>query len=544
MKNKILFMFLVVITLLVLPAINVNATGPTLDADKDVAVIIRGDAKTYYDNIDTATSALLDGDTLQLLKPLSSASTITISKSITLDLNGQNITSTATTAITVDSDKTVTIKGNGTVSGSNLSLFVKLGKVILNGGTFTSTGTEYATIQVGSTNSSTKGELVINAGATVISNDETDKMTININYQGSKVTVNGGNVSSKNTAAIASSQNVSETIIELNGGVVSSESNKYAAVQVGNTGSTGSKLIVNSGATVRGGNAAVSAMGTNSQVTINGGTITASGFAVTGNGSLTENSTILIKGGNLTSTGNAAIYHPQTGTLTIEGGNITGAIGIVARQGDININGGTITANGEGEISTGDAGGSDNRVKLPSGVAVVVDNKSTDGYEDVSKVSITDGVFNATADESLTSLGDTKEDFAVDGGEYSAPFDREFVTAGKTEVSIEDSGDKTYYVGKTAEKAVKEIAKKGNATIEVLQGDLDVTNAAPGITVKNLGSGEVSVNGQTVTTKNPVTIEPEKDDTPKTGINDLLGVSIVLVICALSGIVILKKSFN
>ena len=71
MKNKILFMFLVVITLLVLPAINVNATGPTLDADKDVAVIIRGDAKTYYDNIDTATSALLDGDTLQLLKLIS-----------------------------------------------------------------------------------------------------------------------------------------------------------------------------------------------------------------------------------------------------------------------------------------------------------------------------------------------------------------------------------------------------------------------------------------------------------------------------------------
>ncbi len=542
MKNKILFTILAVITLLVLPSVTVNATGPTLDPSNDVAVIIRGDTKTYYDDIGTAIGALNDNDTLQILKPLSNASTMTISKSITLDLNGQNITSTSNPTITIDGDKTVTIKGNGTISNSDIALFVKKGKAILNGGTITNTGDESAVIQVGS-GAGDKGELVVNDGAKVVANDESNIMTININSASSKVTVNGGTVSSKNSTAIGTAPNVSGTIIELNGGVVSTESKISAAVQAGAQGSTGSSLTINEGATVKGDNAAVSAIGTDTKVTINGGTITASGFAVAGNGSKTTNSTILIKGGNLTSTENAAIYHPQTGTLTIEGGNITGAIGIVARQGDININGGVITANGEGEISTGDAGG-DTPVQLPGGVAVVVDNKTTGGYEDVSKVVITDGIFNATAEESLSSLGDSKEDFAVDGGEYSAPFDREFVTAGKTEVSIESSGDKTYYVGKTAEKAVNEAAKKGKATIEVLQGNLEIENAAPGTTVKNLGSGDVSVNGQEVTAKNPITIEPEKDDTPKTGINDLLGVSIVLVICALSGIVILKKSFN
>ena len=83
------------------------------------------------------------------------------------------------------------------------------------------------------------------------------------------------------------------------------------------------------------------------QLVINGGTLSATGFSVMGNGQAKSFGTnIEINGGNLiaTSESGAGIYHPQVGKLTINGGTITGMTGIEIRAGELNVTGGTIQA--------------------------------------------------------------------------------------------------------------------------------------------------------------------------------------------------------
>lgn len=52
------------------------------------------------------------------------------------------------------------------------------------------------------------------------------------------------------------------------------------------------------------------------------------------------------EGAEITSTSSPAIYHPQAGTLNVNGGTITGATGIEMRAGTLNVSGGTIKATG------------------------------------------------------------------------------------------------------------------------------------------------------------------------------------------------------
>ena len=171
--------------------------------------------------------------------------------------------------------------------------------------------------------------------------------------------------------------------------------------------------------------------GENPTLNIEGGTVETNGFAVSGNGSETTNSTIKITGGTLTSTGTAAIYQPQSGTLEITGGDITGKIGIVARQGNVSVTGGTITANGDADqtASVGDAKGADGQpVQLQLGTAVIVDNQST-GYDSPSKVTISGGKFNTTATP-VVSLENKAEDITVKGGTFDKELDVIFLENG------------------------------------------------------------------------------------------------------------------
>ncbi len=111
--------------------------------------------------------------------------------------------------------------------------------------------------------------------------------------------------------------------------------------------------------------------GNGSELNISGGTVT--GWApIMGNG--TVNTTTNAGGTKITISGTAvidggpntclAIYHPQDGLLTINGGTITGTNGIEMKAGDLVVTGGTIlgtgplaepTATGSGSTDTGDA---------------------------------------------------------------------------------------------------------------------------------------------------------------------------------------------
>lgn len=100
---------------------------------------------------------------------------------------------------------------------------------------------------------------------------------------------------------------------------------------------------------------------------VNSGTIKGSSYGICGNGTR-HNTSITINGGNIEAadaTDGTGIYHPQDGTLTVNGGTISGHnSGIEIRAGKLEVKGGTIkhtaatfkkAANGNGTTITGAA---------------------------------------------------------------------------------------------------------------------------------------------------------------------------------------------
>ena len=107
------------------------------------AVAKIGDVK--YATLDAAVAAAQDGDTIVMLKDVEIES-ITIDKTITLDLNGKEISSAASELFVVTGD--LTINGNGKITGpsngaafdSNALIRVSAGKLTIENGTLTATG--------------------------------------------------------------------------------------------------------------------------------------------------------------------------------------------------------------------------------------------------------------------------------------------------------------------------------------------------------------------------------------------------------------------
>lgn len=98
----------------------------------------------------------------------------------------------------------------------------------------------------------------------------------------------------------------------------------------------------------------------------NGATIVTSSYAIAGNGSVPSNpdyrnTYIEVNSGTYSSSQEAGIYHPQVGTMVINGGSISGVSGVEIRAGTLTVNGGTITGtaaftiknNGSGQTTTG-----------------------------------------------------------------------------------------------------------------------------------------------------------------------------------------------
>ncbi len=137
--------------------------------------------------------------------------------------------------------------------------------------------------------------------------------------------------------------------------------------------------------------AAVSVLGNDVKLTVNGGKLTGYYYGIAGNGYKTGTE-VTINGGVITSgaSDGLGIYHPQAGILKVIDGEITGATGIYFKGGKLDIQGGTIKGtgvsvdyeyNGSGCVATGDA--------------LVIENAEANGYAAIESVSITGGTFIA-----------------------------------------------------------------------------------------------------------------------------------------------------
>ena len=121
--------------------------------------------------------------------------------------------------------------------------------------------------------------------------------------------------------------------------------------------------------------------------TMRGGTVEGD-FAVSGHGDAKGDTSIDISDGTIT--GNyQGIYHPQTGTMNITGGTISGWGGVEVKGGIVTIDGATITATGKkGQYSDNNMGSS----SVGYAVAVVEDNDYKGGTVTIDSGSFTGGV--------------------------------------------------------------------------------------------------------------------------------------------------------
>ena len=206
---------------------------------------------------------------------------------------------------------------------------------------------------------------------------------------------------------------------------------------------------------------AVSVQNENADATviINGGCIKAGWYAIAGNGqNTTYNGNITVNGGILESTADYAIYHPHSGTTTINGGVVFGAAGgISLNRGKLIVNDGVITSKGTG--TTGDWGdGTGNQ----SAAAINVNAQ----YGSTS-VEIKGGKITAEKDAILLTNGKDGT-ISVSGGTFSSAVKEEYCATGYIPTA---NADGTY--GVKAGAYVAQIEK--GAKYETLQ---EAINAA------------------------------------------------------------------
>lgn len=252
--------------------------GVVLKSEYRAASITKNGKTTYYDTVAKAITGATAGDTVKLENDISGVASVSVGKTLTLDLNGHTLTTTT----------------NGVqVNANNITLTITDSSATLD-----ANGYETA------------------AGTGRIVNTTNAALGVNNTRSGYTINVNAGTITGRNGIML-----------------------------LGN-GTAGSATL-----------------------NVNGGTITGANLAITGNGTATSTTNyggtvITINGGSISVADDVAIYQPQSGTLTVTGGTITGATAIYQKCGTLDITGGTITGtgvaaeyvyNGSGANATGDA---------------------------------------------------------------------------------------------------------------------------------------------------------------------------------------------
>ena len=202
----------------------------------------------------------------------------------------------------------------------------------------------------------------------------------------------------------------------------------------------------------------------NSKVTINGGTVESGWYAIAGNGSGVQTTAITINGGTLVSTSDYAIYHPQSGTLTINDGAVVyGAAGAIAmKRGNLVVNGGTLTSKGVGDTGTwGDGTGNLKSAAL----------NFCAPYGDVAAI-IKGGTITAEGDAVLIDAKPTEGKtvtLAIEGGTYSSDVSK-YCAAGFTATP---NSDGTYGITKVGDLSVMVAYDKAYDNVEA-GGTVDI----------------------------------------------------------------------
>ena len=234
---------------------------------------------------------------------------------------------------------------------------------------------------------------------------------------------------------------------------------------------------------------AVSVQNENADATviINGGCIKAGWYAIAGNGQdIKYNGNITVNGGILESTADYAIYHPHSGTTTINGGVVFGAAGGVSlNRGKLIVNNGIITSKGTGTTGDwGDGTGNQNAAAI-----------NVNAQYGSTSVEIKGGKITAEKDAILLTNGKDGT-ISVSGGTFSSAVKEEYCAEGYTPTA---NADGTYGVVEAA-TAVGDGTEANPYTLEQLgamtrQEYIDAQNRLNGIMYVTVGDYAYDTNG-------------------------------------------------
>ena len=243
------------------------------------------------------------------------------------------------------------------------------------------------------------------------------------------------------------------------------------------------------------------------------GTVKANGFyAIAGNGSkdnggYVDNCDITVNDGAVISAPNGiAIYHPELGTVTVNGGTISGHTGIELCAGKLVVSGGSITSTGDNWNATG------SQDAILDGAAISIINRDYPGG--VPTAVITGGTIKATGtgltvkaydytNNAVTDWTDAGAHVNISGGTFSSIPDNMDALCADGCVPVKNANGYTVAEGTyVAEVGGKKFASLTEA-IEAAESGVTVTLLAdintPETTYKITKSLTIDLNGKTVT---------------------------------------------
>lgn len=255
------------------------------------------------------------------------------------------------------------------------------------------------------------------------------------------------------------------------------------------------------------------------KLTVESGKITGYYYGIVGNGSR-HNTEITITGGTITGTctsDNLGIYHPQEGTLTINGGNIIGyASAIEMRAGTLNITNGTfnstattttVTANGSGNTTVGAAIAiaqhttkKDIKVEISGGefngyTALAVLNPQNNDTKNVT-TKITGGTFNGT----LVGVKAQHGTVNIEGGEIIS----EIVKGAGVQAA---AGTVNITGGKIEAKKNIGVVVDAAATVNISGETTNITSQESSVATVGTSTGcTINISGGTFTAKDNIVV--------------------------------------
>ena len=462
----------------------------------------------YYADLQAAIDAAKEGDIVTLLKDVTTTAALSIESAITLDLNGLDITADGCRAIEVSAQGvTITSSQDNSVISTNYYRAINIGVTEQEDGAQPIKISNVTVRATSGSGTNTVGAIVV-SGATV----EIDKVTASgtagaggnsVQFAAAVVVLEYSNVTITNSSL--SSSKGSGANVEAHTIHSGSDTNSRGiVVTVKNSQITSDDtgvMFLGIYNNVDAQNAVDADQGALPKLTLENTDVTASSFAVYGNGA-THGTVIEIKGGTIKSENAQAIYHPQYGYLTIsDAAVIEGVTGIEMRAGVLTISDASVQVTATGNFSeTANPSGS-----TIGGAAVAISQHTTNLP---ISVELSAGTYSATGENGKAvyeaDLQDTDSDNInltiengtytgevysenvanfIEGGTFSEAVNKDYLAEGRMQLQQSASGTVTIVENEDAAVTAGAVAvvASTNAAYTDLQAAIEA--AADGDTV-------------------------------------------------------------